>query len=668
MTPTVFAQSAKNSSSWVKDFAAIASMKGVLLDPSTVRDAKTLNDTIEAYGRGDLAGGDALKTKIQAKNMQVAAEWVAIRSGLPVGYERIKVFLANNPQWPLSRLIRNRIERAFLLTPSSPAEIQAFFASDPPLTGPGLIALGQAHQAQNNAPAATALFREAWREYQLSASVEASLLTQKPAVLTANDHRFRMERLLFQGAWRPAGQAATYAGPNFETLVAARMAVMKEEKNASAILAKVPEALRIDSSYLFSQSRFLRQQKKLKEAADLMATVPQDAAILVDGDEWWNERERLTRALLDAGDPKRAYSVASRHGAESAAKRLDAEFLSGWIALRFLKDPKLAAPHFAAAGRIGVTPISAARAAYWQGRAAEAAGANDSAQAFYRQAAEFPIAYYGQLAREKLDLPIAAIRPIPISDDPEVRSRVANMSAVKALDALRSAGAEDLALSLGIDIANGLEDVAELDAFATLCSDKQEPRMVLAIGKAALQRGLALDSHAYPLSGIPNFRQEGTAIEEALIYAISRQESAFDHRARSRSGALGLMQLMPGTAQETADRLKLAYVQDRLTADPVYNATLGSAYLGKLIKDWGGSHILAFAAYNAGSGNVRKWIAAYGDPRSSTVDQTDWVERIPFPETRNYVQRVFENYQVYRTRLPKKVQSSSIENEPSLRP
>jgi soluble lytic murein transglycosylase len=222
---------------------------------------------------------------------------------------------------------------------------------------------------------------------------------------------------------------------------------------------------------------------------------------------------------------------------------------------------------------------------------------------------------------------------------------------VRALKLLHAAGADDLALGLYSDLAQKLSGLAQLDALGALAAEHGNPRAVLVVGKTAVQRGFPLDTHAYPVIGVPSFPTIGDPVEEAMVYAITRQESAFNARALSSAGARGLMQLMPATAKRTAKRFKVDFDVKRLVEDPAYNAKIGAAHLGELMEDWRGSHILAFASYNAGGGNVSKWIKAYGDPRSPGVDAVDWIERIPFSETRNYVQRVMENLKVYRHRL-----------------
>jgi soluble lytic murein transglycosylase len=352
---------------------------------------------------------------------------------------------------------------------------------------------------------------------------------------------------------------------------------------------------------------------------------------------------------MDKGEFKAAYEAASHHGAETPAQRIEAEFHAGWLALRFLDQPGTAAAHFGEAANIAATPISVARAAYWQGRAAEAAGAQADARLHYQRAADRPITYYGQLAREKLALPVNLRSPERLTD--EERRSFETQPAIQALKLLHQIGETELAITLFTDLAQTLNDPAQLDALAGIAADQGNARALLSVGKTAVQRGFPLDAHAYPLVGIPSFDPVGDQVETAMVYAIARQESAFNPKALSTAGARGLMQLMPATAKRTAERFGLGFDVKRLIDDPVYNARVGSAHLGELMEDWKGSHILAFASYNAGGGNVMKWIKAYGDPRKPGVDEVDWIERIPFYETRNYVQRVMENLRVYRRRL-----------------
>jgi soluble lytic murein transglycosylase len=427
------------------------------------------------------------------------------------------------------------------------------------------------------------------------------------------------------------------------------MGLYQGKKKAEKAFAAVPASLRDDASYIFSRALYLRRQKKFVEAAQVMAQAPRDPEALVEGDQWWNERRLIARELLDLGDAKTAYAVASHHGAEKPAQRIEAEFHAGWIALRFLDDAAAAERHFAEAGTVAATPISVARAAYWQGRAAEAAGRDADARRFFQRAADQPITFYGQLACAKLNLPVELRKPERL--DGNGRRSFEALVPVQALRLLQQIGETELAIALYSDLAQSLAQTAQLDALSAIAEEAQNPRAMLVVGKLAVQRGFPLDAQAYPTIGIPSFAPVGDRVDPAMVFAIARQESAFNPKALSSAGARGLMQLMPATAKRTAQRFGVGFDVKRLTEDPAYNAKIGSAHLGELMEDWKGSHILTFASYNAGGGNVAKWVRAYGDPRKAHVDWIDWVERIPFHETRNYVQRVMENLAVYRHRL-----------------
>ncbi len=633
----------------------------------TVASAPTLNLTalkqaIDLYRRGDVAGGDRLRSELKDPAARALMEWVAIRSNGTLGFERIADFLREDARWPSGALIRRRAEEALLQSRKPAAVVRAFFATQRPLTTAGKYALAVAFRADGLDKDAAALIRDAWREDALSREFETKILDNFPGVVTQADHRFRMERFLFKENWTAALRAAEFAGKDYATLVKARQAVAGKSSKAQAALDAVPQALRSDTSFVFSKAQHLRRAEKVVEAAKLIEGVTRDPEVLADGDEWWTERRLIARKLLDEGDPKTAYEVVRNHGAESNAQKIEAEFHAGWIALRFLHDATGATIHFGAAASYAGTPISLARVAYWQGRAAEAAGNEEEARIHFERAATHPIAYYGQLARARLGHETIELRTPP--DTEAGRESFKRLTAAQALPLLYRIGAPELALPLYVDLAQRLAEPGQLDALGDLAADHDDPRGLLTVGKLAVQRGFPLDAHAYPTIGIPSFQPVGGRVDKAMVYAIARQESAFHPRAQSHAGARGLMQLMPETAKRTAKRFGVDFKLERLLDDPAYNAKLGSAHLGELMEDWRGSLILTFASYNAGGGNVKKWIDAYGDPRSSYVDPIDWIERIPFSETRNYVQRVMENLQVYRHRLEDR---SILINESGLR-
>ena len=612
-------------------------------------EVSIVRDAIAAYRNGDVGTGDRIRARVDS-GLAPLLDWAAVRFGGPaVDLDRVSEFLRRHPDWPGAAWVRNRAE-TLLLSERRPADsVRAFFSRERPQTPGGKIALAKAFLADGLKEDAATLVRDAWRNDNFGRELEARILNDFPEVLTTTDHRFRMERLLFKENFEAAKRAADYAGNGYDTLVKARAAVVGKAANAGKLLEGVPPNLRSDTSFIYSRAQFLRRAEKAEEAAKLLEGLTRDPDILVDGDEWWTERRLIARKLLDSGDSKGAYEVARLHGAEKDEKRIEAEFHSGWIALRFQNEPHAAARHFSRAGAIAGTPISIARAGYWQGRAAEAAGKTQLAREFYTKAAQQGITYYGQLATGKLGVAQVAVRPGLDPQSPE-RVAAARSPAVQAVATLYAAGLREIAVPLIVDVARRSPKVAEVDAVGDLVLANRDARALLVLGKAATQRGLPLDEHAFPTIGIPSFEPLGDRVELAMVHAIARQESMFEPAAQSPVGARGLMQLMPATAKATARKVGLDFDLARLV-DATYNAQLGSAHLGELMDYWKGSFILTFASYNAGPGNVKKWIEAYGDPRKQEVDAIDWVERIPFSETRNYVQRVMENLQVYRRRL-----------------
>jgi soluble lytic murein transglycosylase len=611
--------------------------------PLSQEDLASLKAALEHYERGRIAEGDSQMSGVRQANALLAAEWAAIRSGSPaVSFARIERFLASAPAWLALPSVHKRAEEAMLSQRAPASRVIAFFNGREPVSGAGRAALAMALKQTEDHARADALARALWRDEPMGRELEATFLKAFEGVLKQADHRNRMEMQLFRENAEPALRSAARAGPEHVALAQARLAVARGSGGAAPALAAVPERLRADSSYVFALAQHHRRKKEADISAKLIAGLPRDAAILVDGDEWWVERRLIARQLLDKGLNAEAYAVAAGHSAEKAQSVIEAEWHAGWIALRFLNDAAKALPHFEEAARKAETPISTARAAYWRALALEALGRTNEAEAAFEAAARQPIAFYGQVARARLGL-----RDLPLRQA-EATTPHDSLALVEALEA---ADQRKLAQSLMGELARTLIDGGALERLAAVAARVGDARLLVNIGKSAVQRGLPLDLTAYPVSGMPAFEPVGIHVERAMVFAIARQESAFDPRAVSSAGARGLMQMMVPTARETARRVGLGFEASLLTADPAYNARLGAAHLGDLLRDWRGSYILAFAAYNAGSGNVRDWIAAYGDPRLPGVDPIDWIERIPFTETRNYVQRVMENLQVYRARL-----------------
>lgn len=613
-------------------------------------DLDIAEEALTHYRFGRIAEGDALRPDVTDEAADALLEWAAVRSSELRDFERITAFMRSQPDWPGRSLMRLRAEQALVETGPGPERVLGFFADEEPRTARGALLLTQSLWGSGAQEAAEHLARGYWRERGLDENVEAQFLLSFASVFTPSDHRLRMENRLFAQDWAAARRAARFAGEEFEALVDLREALMRDPARIDTAIDAVPAALRHDSSTLYAMVRKARLDDDVRGAAQIINRAPRALSIIGDGDAWWVERRIVARNLLEEGAYGLAYELVAGHAAQSAADYLDAEFHAGWIALRFLDDPRTALTHFIAAAEPATTPISLARVAYWQGRAHRASGNEEAARAALEEAAEHATVFYGQLARQELDGGPITLRPLPDIDETIIAERDERLF-TRAIVLLHALDAEDLAIALLGDLGRTLDDPAMLRAYGDLAEALDNPRALLALARSALLRGLPLERQAYPVGAIPDYPEIGPAVEPALVHAIARQESAFNADAVSPAGARGLMQFMPGTARRVAQRYGIDFDEERLLDDPAFSAKLGAAHLGELLDDWGGSAALAFAAYNAGPGHVRRWIERFGDPRRSDRDIIDWVEQIPFPETRSYVQRVMENLVVYRYRL-----------------
>ena len=457
-----------------------------------------------------------------------------------------------------------------------------------------------------------------------------------------------MDRRIGAKDFGAAMRTAKRLGSTHIAIVKACEAAEANSTKTGALLAAVPEATRADLGYALCRLHWLLAQNDLAAAVNLLAESSDEDLQRQDTDEWWRERRILARRLLDLGDPKTAYGVVSEAAAPANPyHRAEFHFMPGWIALRFLSDPVTALRHFAKVDEGTNDPIVLARAAYWRGRAFEADGQSDQMTAQYETAARYPTAYYGQLARARLGVNDIALRPPP----PPTKVERASSDLLRAADMLYAIGELDLVLTFVSDLAETSSDVVTLSALGELTARHNDAQAMLVIGKTALARGLAMERYAFPEIGVPTYSPIAPPIDQCMVYSIVRTESAFDQRDASPADAVGLMQVTPEAGRDTAQRFGVTYDWKRLVSDPVYNTQMGAAEISALFQEYSGSYIMTMAGYNAGRGRVRQWVAQHGDPRDPKVDAVDWVERIPLAETRNYVQRVMENLQVYGARL-----------------
>ncbi|MCR9236082.1 MAG: lytic transglycosylase domain-containing protein [Alphaproteobacteria bacterium] len=596
---------------------------------------------------------DALAFRAAMKNPvdKAILTWRLIRSGDPlIPYSMISEFRAQHPDFPMQTTMKRRAEEALARQKIGSSMVLSVYGDTDPVSIRGIIQKSEAFLAAGRKNEAARLIRDLWRTSRLSRSYENEIKSKFKSVLRKSDHKWRAEMLLYRERTSEAVRIAGLVSKDYLKLAKARQAVIRRSKAASA-LKKVPSSLRKDPSYIFGKVQHLRRTKNPRDSAALLQTAPTDPALLVDPDEWWIERKLASREMMELGRNQQAYDIAAAHRGGSPATIADAEFHAGWFALRFLDKPKLAKPHFENIARIATKPRSIARAYYWMGRADEAMGSRSSAKQNFQRAAQYPTVFYGQLANEKIGR-----RSLQLAGNPkisrDIRKRHEARIPVQAIDRLMKIGREDLAGTFARALSQTLKDPAEIVLLAQFAEKTKQHRLALQIGRLAEAEGHALHLLSFPVAAIPGKARVPRSVGKALVYSIARQESGFNPQAVSGAGARGLLQLMPATAKEVSRGLKLKYSKARLTSDPTYNATLGAAYLGQLLAEYNGSMIMTFAGYNAGGSRVRRWIKTYGDPRKMNVDGiVDWVESIPFTETRSYVQKIMENNQVYRARL-----------------
>lgn len=626
--------------------AAPAAMATTAATPQADSDA--VESVIDLVRKRKAADATQVAQSIGDPVARKLAEWLILRSddnGASV--ERYRAFVAANPSWPSQTFLRRRAEAALWDDHRDDATVLSYFADEKPLSAKGKFSLARALIARGDRAEAERNVRDAWRADSMSGDTESAALDLFGPLIMPGDHKARMDMLLYGSDSDAALRAAKRLGAAQMALAKARIAVAKKASNARALLDAVPTELHNDPGYMFSRIQLFRRDERFAEAAQLMLAAPRDPNRLYNLDEWWIERRLLARKMLDVGEHRSAYLIA-RDAALPARDiyKTEQEFTAGWIALRFLKDPATAAQHFARIGVGSVNPTALARAGYWQGRAAEAAGRSSDARQAYAAAAEQSTSYYGQLARAKLGLP-----QIELNGAPGARGRgIERLEIVRAVALLYALEEREIAIPIFGDVGENGDPDAVL-GLGELASRNGDARGMLLVGKAALNRGLPFDFYAYPTNGIPPYKSIGPDVEQSIVYAIARQESAFNPSVVSPANAYGLMQVTPDAGRYVTKKYGATFDLNRLKTDPVYNATLGAAELGGLIDDYRGSYIMTFAAYNAGRGSVRKWVERYGDPRDPRVDAVDWVEQIPFSETRNYVQRIMENLQVYRARF-----------------
>lgn len=622
----------------------IASMTAARADLLASADREAYRAAFAASHSNDWTAAQRLAAEAKERLPAKVLQWLELTHSDTATFAELVAFADTNPDWPAQRSLRERAEDA--CSDVADGVLLKYFQRNRPTTPKGRLRFADMLAASGNGEVAADVVRSLWLALDLDPDTERAVLERYASRLRPADHIVRLDRLISAGQRSAADRLLALVPEGQRRLADARLSLANQAPDAQSVVSRVPRDLRANSGLLFEQARWSRRQDRLEDAARIFLDARKNAQRPA---AWWTEREVLARQLMGDGKDKLAYALLTAAGlGEQRAARADDEFLSGWIAFRRLGKPKMGYDHFARSYEAAELPTGRARGAYWAGRAAaKGLPKGDVSRHWFALAADSETTYYGQLAAAQLEraaVPKFAPEPFVTPDDID---RFDANELVRVARMLSEIGENDLAKPFLVRLDALAATPAERKLVAELAGTTHHLDVAMSAAERAGYNGKPLLDLSFPVIPVEH---DGTA-EKPLILAITRQESAFDPQAVSTSDARGLMQLKPETAKQVAKSLSLPFSAERLLSDAKFNLTLGSAYLDQMLDKFGGSYVLSLAAYNAGPARVAQWLNEQGDPRSRSVDIVDWIELIPVDETRNYVQRVLENLQVYRFRL-----------------
>ena len=611
-------------------------------------DAGNLQTALAAAKRGDVSGARMAMDSLQDPVARKIAQWALVDSNAEaLSFFELDAARRDLAGWPRGARRDSAAEKAIATSGLDPARVIAWFGGAQPTTADGAMAMAGAYQALGRNQDATNLIRRTFRDKVFEADAQRAMIARFGSMLTPDDYNRRADILLYGQQGPAARDMVALLSDTGQAAARVRMAYRQGASNANDLYNGLTPDLQASPGVVFERAAYLRRKGMETLALPMVVNFPapptEEASSVI-----WKERKQLVVAALKAGDSAGAYAAADNVQALAPADIAESEFYAGWIALTRLRNPDAAAAHFAQIAAVGASPITKGRALYWQGRAAQAQGDLIAAQAFYAEGARYITTFYGQLAAEKAGLTELRLDRDPIITQAD-RARFYGREQVRAARILAEIGQRDLFRSLVLYIDDTLPNAEESALLVDLARSYGDQDLAMRAVRTAAQRGMTLPERGYPLLD-HHFTPGPGAAETAFVYSISRQESNFDPAARSGVGARGMMQLMPATASLVARKLGEDHSVDRLTDAP-YNMRLGSVYLGDMVRSFSGSYIMAAAAYNAGPGRPAQWAGLCGDPRGAATDPLDFIECIPFSETRNYVMRTLETTMVYRARL-----------------
>lgn len=569
----------------------------------------------------------------------------------------------NLSDWPRLTGVRAEAERRMFDEDWSSPRVTGWFGRTEPVSGEGRAALAGAHYELGNMELGNKYLQLAWRESRLTRDRQKKIFANYRKRLTEDDHAARADHLIWLGSrhFDKAEALLSHMARDDRALMNARMKLHRNASGMDAAIDAVPFNLQQDPGLVFERARWRRRKKTKSYALPVYLSVREAPASELGRKAMWREKKIMIYWAIQEKKMKEAYQLTLHNDLPRGTELAEAEFLAGWLALTELREPDRALVHFERLRDNVGSPISLARAHYWIGRSHETKQDGEQ-NTHYRLAAQYPNTYYGQLAG--LEVEGAAHR---VTLPPEFVSELSKIefqadNRVRALHLLGEAGEERMFSQVAYHLDDELDALDKLSLLSELSADYGFMRPSLRAAKQAGRFQSMLTESGYPtvsaIDALPS-----NEFEQAFVYAIARQESEFAPNAVSSAKAYGMMQMIDATAKATARIHRVKYSRERMSSDGDYAAKMGAHHLNDLLDKWDGSYILAAVSYNAGPSRASKWIKEYGDPRSGDVDPIDWVEKIPFSETRNYVQRVLENMQVYRARLNNNSAPNQLERD-----
>jgi len=599
----------------------------------------------------------ALMTAKRAKDKSILSfiQWRhLLTKGNQASYYDYKSFIDKNENYPRIGRVRYLAEHKLSTDKVSPKKIINSFNSSEPLSGFGKMILGESFILTGNKEKGIDYIKDGWITADLTKSELRFYRKKFKKYLNAEDYIKRADYLAWNNKYWDLKRMLRYLPKDYELLYNARQLLMSKSYGVDNAIAKVPPKFKNDSGLNYDRLKWRRKRGRVDSSVEILLKIKNTKDYLIRPDKWWIEREIISRSLIYKKKYELAYKISSNHGMNDGPDFAAAEWMSGWIALSFLDDPLLAKEHFQNFYNNVGYPISVARGAYWLGRTHQKLGYKELSNKWFKEASNYPTTYYGQLAFMELD----PDNTFELSKDIKVKNEYRDLffkkEIVKVIYLLDELDEDKYTKHMLRHLANDdIESGSEILA-AELATDIERFDFAIQISKIASYEKRFHNKYNYPIISTPNYINGRKIPESAFILSIIRQESEFDLSANSHAGAKGLMQLMPYTAKLVAKQAKLPYSRSRLTTDPEYNINLGSHYIAGLILEYDGAYPFAIAAYNAGPKRVRYWKKINKDPQKNQINYVDWIELIKFKETRNYVQRVLENYNVYRYILEQK--------------